>query len=230
MKPSVLRMDYICLSCWPSGCHGNPSQPGYCQGYCLLSTNWQEGPTAEDNTYTTHWTQSSEASSSLELTTTASAFLSLSYLYLRLSDTILANSLSPWHQFCLVLVISSAPSLLVSSFLLWICQIVDVSCYNCTHLISVFCSFPHSHYFLYRLPLVSIQLYLSLDILSTCTGADNIAWLCKLFPPLAFMFLWFLDPSLVLCSYHMLSSPCSSHCLTDSLSPHPRVNALSVFS
>lgn len=33
----------------------------YCQGYLCLFTNWQYSPTAEDNTYTTHWTRRSHA-------------------------------------------------------------------------------------------------------------------------------------------------------------------------
>lgn len=35
---------------------GIPKQPSCCQDYMLLSTNWQQGPTVKDNTYTIHWT------------------------------------------------------------------------------------------------------------------------------------------------------------------------------
>lgn len=35
---------------------GIPTQSRFCQDNRLLSTNWQQGPIAEDSTYTTHWT------------------------------------------------------------------------------------------------------------------------------------------------------------------------------
>lgn len=34
-----------------------PKNIGYCKVYQLLSTNWQLGSIAEDNTFRTHWTQ-----------------------------------------------------------------------------------------------------------------------------------------------------------------------------
>lgn len=47
-------LGYTSLSCWPKG---TLKQSRQLPSYRLLSTNWQQGSTAEDNTYTTPWRQ-----------------------------------------------------------------------------------------------------------------------------------------------------------------------------
>lgn len=55
----------------------SPNNPGCCQDYKLLSTNWQQGPVPEDYTHTTHWTWRDGAGTYIESSPLCSCFFGI---------------------------------------------------------------------------------------------------------------------------------------------------------